>query len=163
MVNTFPYTVYVTPRPCYFQALSWTGCGSFACRWVPGGAEEAVRSDCPLSVLPARWTGWMRMSVPCLLFSLPISFYGVKSWRNTKIELLCWRKSNPAVCQCIELVWNIITNVRKKKKITKSIIFYPTPYPPKMHCAPDKANTHLGSKSTSCGIMLILHSSQAID
>lgn len=41
----------------------------------------------------------------------------------------------------------------------KSIIFPP----PKKHCAFDKANRDLETKSTSCGTMLILHSSQAID
>lgn len=49
---------------------------------------------------------------------------------------------------------------KKEKKKLKALFFTKKK---KMHCAPDKANTHLGSKSTSCGIMLILHSSQAID
>lgn len=63
------------PGQCYFQALSWTGCGSCACRWEPGVAEEAVRSDCPLSVLPARWTGWMRnVSSTSLIFRCQYHF-----------------------------------------------------------------------------------------
>lgn len=50
-------------------------------------------------------------------------------------------------------------NCRKKEENKiRSIMFYP-----KKHCALDKANRDLGTKSTSCGIMLILHSSQAID
>lgn len=73
------------PGQCYFQALSWTGCGSCACRWEPGVAEEAVRSDCPLSVLACKMD---RVDEKCLFhvsyFLLPISFYGVKSWQSTR-------------------------------------------------------------------------------
>lgn len=99
-----------------------------------------------------------RVDEKCLFhvsyFSLPISFYGVKSWQSRKkTETLCRTKSNPVSVLSLHEKLS-----QEGIKSNKGIIFCP-----KKHCVFDKANRDLETKSTSGGIMLILHSSQAID
>lgn len=131
MVNTFPYAVHVTPpRPCYFQALSWTGCGSCACRWVPGVAEEAVRSDCPLSVLPA--CKMDRVDEKCLFFH--VSSFGCQyrflvlnpERTRKKTEPLCRRKNLTLFC-VMSLHEKSAQEQQQQKKSNQVIALYSKP------------------------------------
>lgn len=146
------------PRPVLFSGTLldrvWELClqvGAW-CSWR--GSEEwlpSERAACKMD----------RVDEKCLFhvsyFSLPISFYGVKSWRSRKESWSATLKKNLTLL-CVSVLSLHEKLSQERIKQNKSIIF-----DPKKHCAFDKANRDLETKCMSFGIMLILHSSQAID